>query len=88
MKEYLTKIEQEIISLGFKIESKDFDRPWGGFLVIDEIQAQEFSDKFYICVFLYKIFHSILLNWISLFNFVCVRTENYENKRIVDQNHL
>ena len=27
--------------------SEDFKRPWGGFLVIDETQAQEFSNKFF-----------------------------------------
>jgi len=40
-------IEKEILSLGFKIKSKDLGRPWGGFLVIDETQAQEFSNKFF-----------------------------------------
>ena len=41
------KIERLIESLGFKIISKDFNRPWGGFLVIDESQAQEFSNHFF-----------------------------------------
>ena len=36
-----------IQSLGFSIVSKDFSRPWGGFLVIDETQAQDFSNKFF-----------------------------------------
>ena len=27
--------------------SKDFKRPWGGFLVIDENQAQSFSNQFF-----------------------------------------
>ena len=27
--------------------SYDFKRPWGGFLVIDETQAQDFSNKFF-----------------------------------------
>ena len=27
--------------------SHDFERPWGGFLVIDERQAQKFSNKFF-----------------------------------------
>ena len=27
--------------------SYDFERPWGGFLVVDERQAQEFSNKFF-----------------------------------------
>ena len=45
--DYLHKIENEIADLGFEIISKDFERPWGGFLVIKENQAQEFSDKFF-----------------------------------------
>ena len=44
---YLIEIEDEIKRLGFEIISKDFDRPWGGFLVISEEQAQEFADKFF-----------------------------------------
>ena len=32
---------------GFKIISKDFERPWGGFLVIDESQANDFADTFF-----------------------------------------
>ena len=40
-------IEKNIKSFGFNIISKDFNRPWGGFLVIDETQAQEFSNKFF-----------------------------------------
>ena len=27
--------------------SKDFDRPWGGFFVIDEVQAQEFANTYF-----------------------------------------
>ena len=44
---YLTEIEKEIKSFGFEIISKDFQRPWGGFLVISEKQTQEFVDKFF-----------------------------------------
>ena len=44
---YLIEIEDEIKHLGFEIISKDFDRPWGGFLVIKEDQAQDFSNKFF-----------------------------------------
>ena len=40
-------IESQLKSLGFGISQKDFDRPWGGFLVIDETQAQAFSDYFF-----------------------------------------
>jgi mannose-6-phosphate isomerase len=39
--------KKEIESFGFKVVSHDFERPWGGFLVIDETQAQEFSNKFF-----------------------------------------
>ena len=45
--EVFSKIEQDINSLNFIISSKDFNRPWGGFIVIDETQAQEFSNKFF-----------------------------------------
>ena len=44
---YFNKIKKEIIGKGFKIISKDFERPWGGFLVIDESQAQDFVDTFF-----------------------------------------
>ena len=47
MNNYFVSIENEIKSVGFSILSKDFERPWGGFLVIDERQAQEFSNKFF-----------------------------------------
>ena len=40
-------IESHISSLGFTYERKDFERPWGGFLVIEEQQAQQFSDQFF-----------------------------------------
>ena len=44
---YFTKTQKEVEGLGFKILSKDFNRPWGGFLVIDENQSQEFSNTFF-----------------------------------------
>ena len=44
---YFKKIENEIIGEGFKIVSRDFERPWGGFLVIDESQAQDFANTFF-----------------------------------------
>jgi len=47
MNNYYTEIENTIKSFGFTIKSSDFERPWGGFLVIDEEQAQEFSNKFF-----------------------------------------
>ena len=45
--DYLHEIENEISDLGFEIISKDFQRPWGGFLVIKENQAQDFANKFF-----------------------------------------
>jgi mannose-6-phosphate isomerase-like protein (cupin superfamily) len=47
MNMYFSKIEETIKSFGFTIKSKNFEKPWGGFLVIDESQAQEFSNKFF-----------------------------------------
>ena len=44
---YFKDIEANLVSNNFIIKSKDFTRPWGGFLVIDEIQAQDFSNKFF-----------------------------------------
>lgn len=40
-------VEKEILSQGFRILSKDQTRPWGGFFVIDETQAQKFSDIYF-----------------------------------------
>ena len=45
--DYLHEIENKIKGLGFDIISKDFERPWGGFLVINEKQVQEFVNKFF-----------------------------------------
>jgi len=45
--DYFNQIEEVIKSLGFRVVSKDFQRPWGGFLVIDEDQAQDFSNQFF-----------------------------------------
>ena len=41
------ELQKEIESLGFKVVAHDFERPWGGFLVIEEAQAQAFSDQFF-----------------------------------------
>ena len=41
------EIKKELKSFGFSLVSHDFERPWGGFLVIDERQVQEFSNKFF-----------------------------------------
>ena len=45
--DYLHKIENKIKEIGFDIISKDFERPWGGFLCINESQVNEFVNKFF-----------------------------------------
>jgi len=47
MERYFTEIKNKIESLGFSVISYDFERPWGGFLVIKESQAQQFSNQFF-----------------------------------------
>ena len=44
---FMQKTLEEIESKGFNVVDKDFERPWGGFLVIDESQAQDFSNSFF-----------------------------------------
>ncbi|WP_246251001.1 MULTISPECIES: phosphoheptose isomerase [Sphingobacterium] len=36
-----------LTSKGFNIEKSDAARPWGGFFVIDESQAQEFANEYF-----------------------------------------
>ena len=46
MNKYYTEIRKEIESLGFNVIDYDFNRPWGGFLLIDESQSQDFINAF------------------------------------------
>ena len=46
-KERYKKIQQEIESYGFTVVAKDFERPWGAFLVIKEEEAQDFANRFF-----------------------------------------
>lgn len=46
MANILLNTRKEIESLGFNIIGYDFNRPWGGFLLIDESQSKEFIYKF------------------------------------------
>lgn len=39
--------QQELDKAGFRIERKDFNRPWGGFFVIDEKQAADFTARYF-----------------------------------------
>ena len=41
------QIKVHIQNLGFRFLAHDFNRPWGGFLVIDEAQAQDFANQFF-----------------------------------------
>ena len=44
---HFQEIEKEIISFGFEVISKDFERPWGGFLFVNESQVKDFANKFF-----------------------------------------
>ena len=45
--EVFSEIEKFLQSLNLKTVAKDFERPWGGFFVIDESQAKEFAKIFF-----------------------------------------
>ena len=40
-------VETFLNKSGYKIISKDFNRPWGGFFVLDENQATKFGNEFF-----------------------------------------
>ena len=42
-----SQIASELSSLGFKVEKQDQTRPWGGFFVLDESQAQVFAALYF-----------------------------------------
>ena len=45
--ELFTQTEQELKEQGFTIERQDRARPWGGFFVLSEEQAQQFADTYF-----------------------------------------
>lgn len=45
--EIFDTIQSYLDKQGLKVVAKDANRPWGGFFVIDESQAQKFSDLFF-----------------------------------------
>lgn len=47
MNTIFTETEESLIKQGFRIVRKDFERPWGGFLVIDEEQAAQFVETYF-----------------------------------------
>lgn len=46
-KTIFTDTESRIKDDGFRIVDRDLERPWGGFFVIDEKQAPEFSQTYF-----------------------------------------
>jgi mannose-6-phosphate isomerase len=42
-----SQIASELSILGFKVETQDQTRPWGGFFVLDEGQAQAFAALYF-----------------------------------------
>lgn len=44
---FFEKVKKVLLGHQFKIVSYDENRPWGGFFVLDENQAQQFSDIFF-----------------------------------------
>ena len=45
--EIFAKVQNYLDELGLKVVAKDFERPWGGFFVIDETQAPDFARQFF-----------------------------------------
>jgi mannose-6-phosphate isomerase-like protein (cupin superfamily) len=44
---FYKNIEDELTHLGFQIVDSNFEKPWGAYFCIDELQVQDFSDKFF-----------------------------------------
>jgi len=45
--EVFEKVALFLAELGFEISSKDMDRPWGGFFVLEESQILKFKSEFF-----------------------------------------
>lgn len=45
--EVFEKVGEYLSKLGFNVSSKDMNRPWGGFFVLDESQIQQFKTTFF-----------------------------------------
>jgi mannose-6-phosphate isomerase-like protein (cupin superfamily) len=41
------QVEAYLSEAGYQVISKDFTRPWGGFFVLDEVQASKFAAQFF-----------------------------------------
>ncbi|WP_199120411.1 phosphoheptose isomerase [Pedobacter sp. ASV28] len=46
-KDIFDTVAQRLQIEGFKVVDRDESRPWGGFFVIDEAQAQQFADTYF-----------------------------------------
>ncbi len=44
---FFKQAEEQVKDLGFTIVKQDQERPWGGFFVIDEVQAPKFAAHFF-----------------------------------------
>lgn len=42
-----TQVQQFILQQGYRVVSSDYNRPWGGFFVLDEAQAADFAAQFF-----------------------------------------
>ena len=45
--EVFRTVEAHLKNLGFKIVDRDMGRPWGGYFVLDESQAEKFGSQFF-----------------------------------------
>jgi len=45
--ETFSKVQAYLDAKGLKVVARDFERPWGGFFVIDEAQAKQFAQQFF-----------------------------------------
>ncbi len=45
--EIFLEVKTRLENLDFRIDKYDFDRPWGGFFVIDEAQTEMFVSKYF-----------------------------------------
>jgi mannose-6-phosphate isomerase len=43
----MESVENYLSKAGFTVAAKDFNRPWGGFFVLDESQAKEFGQLYF-----------------------------------------
>lgn len=47
MLDIFKEIKKDLIEKGFRFERTDFERPWGGFFVIEEEQSGKFLETYY-----------------------------------------